>query len=107
MKFNSGTNRTLAWASAPSDEFPDGKLTPVNELADVHLRNCIMLLNRRLVGGKLAYGHLSLSKLSLDYLQAEAKDRGITIYDHQIIGLDTEVAESTPHEQPGTGANNP
>ena len=65
------TDRTLAWATA------DGELIPVNEMSDMHLINCINLQIRRIMQAKLATGHTSLSALTLQYLQDEARDRKI------------------------------
>lgn len=55
----------------------------VNEMEDQHLINCINLLRRKIAGAKLVFGKISLSLLTLQYLEAEANERGL---DHEDLG---------------------
>lgn len=71
------TDRTLAWATKEQE------LVAVNEMEDQHLINCINLLRRKIAGAKLMFGKTSLSLLTLQYLEAEANDRGL---DHEDLG---------------------
>ena len=70
----STTDRTLAWTTNKQE------LIAVNEMEDHHLINCINLLRRRIAGSKLLFGKTSLTMLILQYLEAEANDRGL---DHE------------------------
>lgn len=65
------SDRDLAWATS------NRELISVNEMEDQHLINCINLLRRRIAGAKLAFGKTSLSLLTLQYLEAEANERGL------------------------------
>lgn len=65
------SDRTLAWASK------EGELIAINEMEDQHLINCINLLRRKITGAKLMFGKTSLSLLALQYLEAEANERGL------------------------------
>ena len=56
----------------------DGQLIPVCDLSDHQLAFVLHDTHRKIIGAKLAYGHVSLSKLTLDYLIAEAEERGIS-----------------------------
>lgn len=71
------TVRTLAWAAA------NGDLIAVNEMEDQHLVNCINLLRRKIAAAKLMFGKTPLSLLTLQYLEAEATDRGLN---HEDLG---------------------
>lgn len=71
------SNRDLAWATN------EGKLIAVNEMEDQHLVNCINLLRRKITGVKLVFGKTSLSLLTLQYLEAEANERGLN---HEDLG---------------------
>lgn len=71
------SDRTLAWATTK------GELIAVNEMEDQHLINCINLLRRKIAGAKLVFGKTSLSLLTLQYLEAEADERGL---DHETLG---------------------
>ena len=52
-------------------------------MEDRHLVNCINLLRRKIAGAKLVFGKTSLSLLILQYLEAEANERGL---DHEDLG---------------------
>lgn len=65
------SDRDLAWATS------NRELISVNEMEDQHLISCINLLRRRIAGTKLAFGKTSLSLLTLQYLEAEANERGL------------------------------
>lgn len=71
------SDRTLAWATK------EGELVAVNEMEDQHLVNCINLLRRKIAGAKLVFGKTSLSLLTLQYLEAEANERGLN---HEDLG---------------------
>lgn len=71
------SDRDLAWATK------DGELIAINEMEDQHLVNCINLLRRKIAGAKLVFGKTSLSLLTLQYLEAEANERGL---DHEDLG---------------------
>lgn len=71
------SDRTLAWTTK------EGELIAVNEMEDQHLINCINLLRRKIAGVKLVLGKTSLSLLTLQYLEAEANERGL---DHENLG---------------------
>lgn len=68
------SDRDLAWATR------EGEMVCVNEMEDQHLINCINLLRRKIAGAKLVSGKTSLSLLTLQYLEAEANERGL---DHE------------------------
>jgi hypothetical protein len=65
------SKRNLAWMTS------EGKMVSVNEMSDTHLLNSIALLRRRITTLKLQTGQISLSLLSLRYMEDEAKDRGL------------------------------
>lgn len=46
-------------------------------MSDDHLLHSINLLRRNILMAKLQYGQISLSLLSLRYLEDEANDRGL------------------------------
>ena len=71
------SDRDLAWATK------DGELISINEMEDQHLVNCINLLRRKIAGAKLVFGKTSLSLLTLQYLEAEANERGLN---HEDLG---------------------
>lgn len=71
------SDRDLAWATR------EGEMVCVNEMEDQHLINRINLLRRRIASVKLVSGKTSLSLLTLQYLEAEANERGL---DHEDLG---------------------
>lgn len=71
------SDRTLAWATK------DGELIAINEMEDQHLVNCINQLRRAVASTKLMSGKSPLSLLALQYLEAEANERGL---DHEDLG---------------------
>lgn len=71
------SDRDLAWVTK------NGELIAVNKMEDQHLVNCINLLRRNIAGAKLMFGMTSLSLLTLQYLEAEANERGL---DHEDLG---------------------
>lgn len=71
------SDRDLAWATK------NGELIAVNEMEDQHLINRINLLRRKIAGAKLVFGKTSLSLLTLQYLEAEANERGLN---HEDLG---------------------
>lgn len=71
------SDRDLAWATR------EGEMVCVNEMEDQHLINCINLLRRKIAGAKLVFGKTSLSLLTLQYLEAEANERGLN---HEDLG---------------------
>ena len=77
LKVITPTDRDLAWVTANQE------LISVNEMEDQYLINCINRLRRRIAGAKLVFGKTSLSLLTLQYLEAEANERGL---DHEDLG---------------------
>lgn len=61
----------------------DGELIAVNKMEDQYLVDRINLLRRKIAGAKLVFGKTSLSLLILQYLEAEANERGLN---HEDLG---------------------
>ena len=64
--------RTLGWATR------DGTLVSVCDMSDTHLLATIQLITHRIMAAKMVSGITSVSILALEYMNAEAKDRGLT-----------------------------
>lgn len=65
------SDRALAWLTLK------GEYVSVNEMEDQHLVNCINQLRRAVASTKLMSGKSPLSLLALQYLEAEAGERGL------------------------------
>lgn len=69
----SGIVRSLGWARR------DGTMIQICDMEDDHLINAIRLVTTRIMGVKMVSGITSVSTLMLEYLNDEAKDRGLKI----------------------------
>ena len=65
------SDRSLGWRTA------ENELVAVNMMADSQLMNAIKTLRRNIMVTKLQSGQISLSLLSLRYMEDEANDRGL------------------------------
>lgn len=69
----SGTVRDLGWITSGSD------MVRICDMEDSHLINSIRLYTRRIMAAKMVSGITSVSTLILDYMNQEAKDRGLEV----------------------------